>query len=388
MNNETLLKKFKTPFYVFDLDELRSRIEYMKSMLPENIGLCYAVKANTFVISEAAKTADRLEVCSEGEFEICEACKVPVEKIVLSGVYKTPEFIERVVSSYENIGIYTIESLSQYELLRYLGEKYKRQLKVLVRVTTDNQFGVTKEELKEILHNGDSHINVKGIQYFSGTQKKSIKKLKRELKYVGKLIRELSEECSFECKELEYGTGSPVTYFPEESFNEEEYFKELSGLLSEFPREIKITLEMGRSIAASCGKYFTKIVDMKRNGAGNFAIADGGMNHIVYYGQSMAMKHPYFSLYPERGEGKTESYNICGSLCTINDIIVKDMPLTDLKPGDVMIFKNTGAYCMTEGISLFLSRALPAVINVAGGEACKVREHIKTSGINMAKYKK
>ena len=57
-----------------------------------------------------------------------------------------------------------------------------------------------------------------------------------------------------------------------------------------------------------------------------------------------------------------KKWNLCGSLCTINDILAKQLPMADLKKGDVIRFENTGAYCMTEGIALFLSRDLPEII--------------------------
>lgn len=76
-----------------------------------------------------------------------------------------------------------------------------------------------------------------------------------------------------------------------------------------------------------------------------------------------------------------------GSLCTINDIIVKQMPVSNLQVGDVFIFKNTGAYCMTEGISLFLSRELPEVALLKNGEIKLVRKSFKTYNLNKADYK-
>ena len=39
------------------------------------------------------KHVDLFEVCSPGEFRICERVSVPMEKIVLSGVYKNPSDI-------------------------------------------------------------------------------------------------------------------------------------------------------------------------------------------------------------------------------------------------------------------------------------------------------
>lgn len=382
MNKEKLIDSFATPFYAFDFQTLRNRIDYIKKSIPSNVDLCYAVKANTFIIGEAEKHVERLEVCSEGEFEICEYLKTPMEKIVLSGVYKTPAFIERVVKQYDNIGIYTVESMTQYELLKQLAQKYNKKLNILVRINSKNQFGLTVDEFKAIIKDNDSMMELKGIQYFSTTQKSSYKKLKREFDYLSDLVASVEEEYQITIQELEYGTGSPVTYFYEESFDEKEYFSQLSQLVSQLPSHLKITFEMGRSIAASCGTYYTSVVDMKTNKAGNFAIIDGGMNHIVYFGQSMAMKHPHFEMYPYRDGGQEALWNICGSLCTVNDIVVKALPVDDMKIGDVIIFKNTGAYCMCEGISLFLSRELPAVVLVDNDSTKLVRNHFKTSELN------
>ena len=96
----------------------------------------------------------------------------------------------------------------------------------------------------------------------------------------------------------------------------------------------------------------------------------------------MAMKLPMCKIYPEK-ENYEEKWNLCGSLCTINDILVKQYPAGDIQIGDVLIFENTGAYCMTEGISLFLSRDLPGVIKIMeNNEIKKVRENLPTYKLN------
>ena len=78
-------------------------------------------------------------------------------------------------------------------------------------------------------------------------------------------------------------------------------------------------------------------------------------------------------------------WNICGSLCSANDILVKQLPIKGLSVGDIMVFQNTGAYCMTEGISLFLSRELPTVLIIgANGTASESRKQYETYKLNMS----
>ena len=124
-------------------------------------------------------------------------------------------------------------------------------------------------------------------------------------------------------------------------------------------------------------------MDIKQNHSENYAIVDGGMHQIVYFGQFMAMKHPKIRLFPEREDEDTQEWNICGSLCTVNDILVKRLPLSNLQIGDVLVFAKTGAYCMTEGISLFLTRELPEVVLLGtDGKFTTVRKPAETELFN------
>lgn len=364
-----IIKEYETPTYVFDIKTLKKRIEYLKKSLPSSIQLCYAIKANTFVAKDIENDVDRFEVCSNGEYEICRKVQLNEEKILISGINKDEKWINNILKN-SKIKLFSIESMEQYKLLKSINEK----IKIIIRVTNGNQFGINEEELKRIIEENKNtpNIEIEGIQYFTGTQKNSIKKFKNELEYMDNLIQEIEENYSLKIKELEFGTGFPVYYFKNEEFNEEEFFKEFSECLNSMKFDGKIILEIGRSMVASCGYYFTKVVDKKVNKNEKYAIVDGGINHIVYYGQFMAMKIPDIELYPQREFSKAEEWNICGSLCTINDILVKKFEIPNLQIGDVLIFKNAGAYCMTEGISLFLSRDLPQVLKIDENDDIKI----------------
>ena len=386
MNN--LIKESKTAFYVFDTEKAKKRISYLKQHLPENVSICYAVKANTFIIKELVNEVDRFEVCSPGEAMICQQLNVPESQTVISGVYKTPSFIEQLVASSDG-RIYTVESMTQFHLLAGLSEKYKRILPILIRLTNDSQFGINEEEIEQIISQRDNYkyLDFSGIQFFSGTQKTSVKKIKRELRQLDSLLLKLHKKYGFESRELEYGSGFPVAYFQDDSVNEEEIFSGFADGINEMVCKPKIALELGRSIAASCGQYYTHIVDIKRNKGQNYILIDGGMHHLVYFGQHMAMKHPFLSVCGKEDLPKTDVWNICGSLCSMNDIVAKQVPLPDIEIGNTICFENTGAYCMTEGISLFLSRELPEVyLKKENGEAVCVRKTFETSDLNTPDY--
>lgn len=385
---EKLANQFETPLYVFDISVLKARVAALRNALPQGVNLCFAIKANTFIIRELVQVIDRLELCSPGEAEICERLSVPAQKMVISGVNKTPAFIEDLVSKKQDIGVYTVESMAQFHLLYTLAHKYGVRLPILLRLTSGNQFGLNEDEIFSIIktYQNAPELDFKGIQYFSGTQKQSLKRLTRELNYLDEFLLKLQNEYGFTAEELEFGPGLPVAYFLAENYDETEFLKGFSTLLNDMQFKAQITLELGRSIAASCGTYLTRVVDVKRNKRENYAILDGGIHHLVYYGQTMAMKIPNFKLLPEREDGELQNWNLCGSLCTINDILVKQLPVRTLQPGDLFAFENTGAYCMTEGVSLFLSRALPSVVLLKDGEPLLVRKALETNLINMPNY--
>ena len=387
---ENILNNFETPIYVFDIDKLKQRIKFLRENLTKRLELCYAIKANTFIIKEINDDVDRFEVCSPGEYSICEEANITPEKIVISGVYKTPSVIDYMITSNSKIGRYTVESIEQLNLLDELSKKHNMNLKVLLRLTSGNQFGINEEDIEDIISKKDSYTNLyfEGIQYFSGTQKRTNKRLQKEIDYIDEFLLRVQEKYNYVADELEFGTGFPVHYFQGEEFDEVEFLKEFSNGIDNMKYKGKIVIELGRSIAASCGYYITKVVDKKTNKGQNYAILDGGIHHLVYYGQTMAMKFPHLEIYPSRNSENAEDWNLMGSLCTINDIIIKQYPVKNLQIGDAFIFKNTGAYCMTEGISLFLSRELPQVALLKNDNLKLVRDAFKTYTLNKANYNK
>lgn len=362
-----ILKIKATPFYVFDYEELYSRITLVKDMLPENVHLCYAVKANPFLMKEIADLIDRFEVCSPGELRIFKKLKLPIRKLVLSGVYKDENMLKESLTSSDEVGTYTVESYNQFLLLRKFAKEMNQKMTVLLRLTSGNQFGMDETVITKIIkqYQKDDLIKIKGIQFFSGTQNGSLKRLEKELWILDDFLEKLNQTIGFQAEELEFGSGFPVSYFQGEEFNEAIFFENFFSMINNMRFKGTFIIETGRSLVASCGTYLTKVVDTKKNHGYNYAIVDGGKHQLTYYGQSMALKSPNVCLLRNgvnEQKIRTEKWTICGALCTINDLLAKQLEVDTLEIGDVLAFQHAGAYCMTEGIALFLSRDLPEII--------------------------
>ena len=79
------------------------------------------------------------------------------------------------------------------------------------------------------------------------------------------------------------------------------------------------------------------------------------------------------------------NYCICGSLCTVADVLVADVQLPKCSIGDILIFEKCGAYSVMEGNISFLSRNLPEVYLInREDEIVRVREMQNTYMINSS----
>lgn len=383
---QDVITDLATPAYVFDIDVLQERIEFIQGILGKNIQLCYAMKANPFVIKSMEGIIDCYEVCSHGEFEICKRAGIPMEKVVLSGVYKNADDILKVMKTYRECLVYTSESVHQFTMIHEIAKKLDCQVPVLLRITTGNQFGMLEKEICHLIESRQQypHVEIVGIQHFSGTQRKKLKLYEQELKYVDTLLQRLEKEYGYVAKKLEFGPGFYVEYFHgSQVYDEVELLQGFKELLEGLHFHGQIILELGRFIAANCGQYYTEIVDYKVNQV-PYCIVDGGMHQITYYGQMMAMKIPHYrQIKKEKGNGQIIQCHVSGSLCTINDNLVKALPLENPQIGDILEFQRVGAYAMCEGISLFLSRDLPSIYLYSKQNGlCLQRSRFETNILN------
>ncbi len=349
---------YGTPSYVFDLEALKERVQQIRFITKNQYQLCYSIKANPFLIPTMVELVDKLEVCSPGELSICEKLKVPGEMIIYSGVNKEEADIHAAITY--NVGVLTVESKKHMRLISTEAVKQNKVVSVLLRLNAGSQFGMSKEDLLEILDSRDyPNTDIVGIHYFVGTQRKKIDKQIKELEMLKELYDEIKNEHHITLQQLEYGPGLSVSLFENDDF--EDTLKPLKDIHEELCSfSCDVTIEMGRFFATYCGSYISKVVDLKENQGVHYCLIDGGINHINYYGSMMGMNVPVTQHITEKIV-EEKDWCVCGSLCSTNDILIRKYK-KGLNEGDLIVFENIGAYSVTEGIYLFLSRTLPCII--------------------------
>ena len=400
---QKLIAKGASPCFAFDIDALRERVKAIRGILAPHARLCYSIKANPFFIPELEDLVDALEVCSPGELEICRAYGVDPAKIIYSGVNKERWDI-KAAADY-GVGTFTAESLRHLAYLNDEGLARGRRLPVLLRLNGGTQFGMSEEDLEAAVRaRGElGGVEICGLHFFQGTQRKE-KRQTQDIERLTEFLGGFEERTGFRFERIEYGPGLKVPYFEGDDFSDTlAPARALAEQLPALSEGRELTVEMGRFIAAECGFYISRVMDIKENGGVCHAILDGGMNHLVYYGQTMAMKTPVMRRFPGcegpeglRGDSGSDAvlpvpgkvldrkWFLYGSLCSIHDIICKDVYFDELAAGDFIVFENCGAYSVTEGIYLFLSRRMPEIWFVRGGKPELVRSGIHTDPFNRA----
>lgn len=370
-------KEICTPYYCFNTDIFSDRIRILKEKLDGNARLCYSLKANPWLVKAAMNDCDLIEVCSSGELSICKEFGIPMEYISVGGVSKTEEECNALAKAppYR----ISVESPIQLAMLEHYAAEHGKQLSVILRLTSGNQFGMPLEVIRDVFNNVAEypHLMLKGIHYYPGTQNKNLKNAENLLH----MLRDAAD--SLPINELQFGAGFGAALYTEQDNAEfNAYVDLIAEGVAKLAQNYDIVFECGRYLAYTSGAYITTILDIKEQCGRCFLIVDGGIHQLSYYGQINGKPVPIIKKIPYGESSDKQCCTVCGSLCTANDILAKDVVLHEPQIGDKLIFMNVGAYSVTEARSLFLSGELPAVVLKDSEETIIVRKMIPTYKFN------
>ncbi len=373
-----LAAAFHTPLYLFDEDIFAARTADVARAFGSQVRLCYSIKANSFLLSCLPEPISVLEVCSPGELEICKNLSISPSRIIFSGINKTTASIQAALDY--GAAVLTAESRRQLELIQAEAAGRHKTAHVLLRLTGGDQFGIDRSTLFDVIEHRDSFANVEitGIHFFSGTQKTRGGKIIRELETLTDLANELRVQYGFSVRNLEYGTGLFSDYFgPDPERTELTLLNQIAPAIRSAAEHFHLTVEMGRFLAASCGTYLTAVNDIKQNDGTCYVILDGGTHHLHYDGQVMGMRLPPINIIGK--SGAVQSCTLCGSLCASSDRLAQNIALPMPDVGDILAFHRVGAYSITEGPALFLSRELPRVVLYSESRGARlIRDFVQT----------
>ena len=110
-------------------------------------------------------------------------------------------------------------------------------------------------------------------------------------------------------------------------------------------------------MVSSAGFFLTKVNAIKQTTSTIFAQVDSGFNHLIrpmFYGSH----HDIINI--SNPNGKNRFYTVVGYICE-TDTFANNRRISEISEGDILAFKNAGAYCFTMS-SNYNSRYRPAEV--------------------------
>ena len=151
-------------------------------------------------------------------------------------------------------------------------------------------------------------------------------------------------------------------------------WNEVNSAIMEIKNEHNISefwLEMGRYLTGPYGKYITSVVDVKRTYDKDILVLEGGINHLA----RPALVNEFFPVELLRKSTSPEKkFSLHGPLCTSLDFLGEHLLPGDVSIGDIIVFRQTGAYGFTESMPFFLCHKLPGEAIIEQGTLRIIRE--------------
>jgi diaminopimelate decarboxylase len=365
----SLAEAHGTPCFAYSGAAATEQFVSLRQVLPPRVRLAYAVKANPHpgLLARFASLGASFDCASIGELARVEALNLPSGRTFFAGPGKREEELRKALAMGVRVQAEGFEDLVRIDKL------VERETAVNLRVhpsfdidegnriiggSGPSAFGVDEEEVPALLQRatGLRHVRIRGLHVFAASNQRDASKLRTIHGAVLSLAQRLVETHGLVFEQIDLGGGLGIPYAPEQPPLDLAVLGQgLSDLLTRHPWfSGELILEPGRFLAGPCGVYLARVVRTKESRGTQFAILEGGINHLI---RPLLTGEPF----PVKAVGKgagDQLYTLAGPLCTSLDRL-GDVRLPELEAGDVLAFGTTGAYGMNEGMTHFLSHPVP-----------------------------
>ena len=421
MDYSSLARKYGTPLYVYDFNEIQKNFIALKEAFAARKSLvCFAIKANSnlSVLKFLSDLGSGFDCVSIGELRRALYIGAKSYKIIFSGVGKQDSELEFALES--DILLINLESQAEMLRLEQIAQKLNKPARISIRVNpnvdakthpyistglNENKFGVSIETARKmyIYAKKSKFLNPVGIHFHIGSQLTDISPICDAAKIVSDLLREL-RALEIDIKFFDVGGGIGIRYEDEKQIVLYDYaqgiLKSLSGL------DVTIVCEPGRFITGAAGVFLTRVLYEKQNCGKRFVIVDGAMNDLIrpsLYGAHHAIEIVSASEginldeagdsevnLGGRGADQTSSSgtdekissvnlseaslcDVVGPICESGDFLAKGASLPSLQSGDLLAIKSAGAYGFSMS-SNYNTRCRAAEVAVYDGQDRLIRK--------------
>jgi len=373
--SELVAKAGRTPLFVYSRDLLDARMARMRSVLPDRIGVNYAIKANPHpdIVTHMEPLVDGFDIASSGELKIALDVGIDPKRISFAGPGKRDDELEPAIKA----GV-TLNCESEGEAARALaiGDRLGKAPRIAIRVNPDFElkgsgmkmgggakpFGVDAERVPDLARQLiDDGADWRGLHIFTGSQTLSSDAIIEAQSNVLNLAAELTQDIGVRLPKLNMGGGFGIPYFPKESpLDLDAVGAALTEMTQVLPSELEgadLCLELGRYLVGEAGVYLCRVIDRKVSHGVTYLITDGGLHHQLAasgnFGTVVRRNYPVAIATRFDAEAHDE-VNVVGCLCTPLDRLADQALLPRADVGDLVAVFCAGAYGATASPSGFL----------------------------------
>jgi diaminopimelate decarboxylase len=358
-----LAREFGTPAYVVAEDDIRARARAFVEALRarhEDFDVLFASKAFpcTAVYRLLAEEGLACDVASGGELSLALRGGFDPARLYLHGNAKSLAELDEALEA--GVGHVVLDSFDDLERLERLaaergtaGGAGGRQA-VLIRVTpgvagathakistgqADSKFGFGLDDARVAIERlrASAALELVGLHMHIGSQLLSLDAYRPA-------VEALASLGDFPVWNFGGGLGAAYTANQHPPSIEDYVDVNVRALHELVGREKRLLLEPGRALVANAGVTLYTVETVKRN-VSTWVAVDGGMSDNL---RPMLYGSVYEALIADRAAGRAGAdltrCHVAGKHCESGDVIVRDVPLDDPRPGDVLVTPATGAY--------------------------------------------
>jgi diaminopimelate decarboxylase len=377
-----LATEFGCPLYVYDAAKIEWQFHRLTSAFSkvERVRINYAVKAlsNVSILQLFKKMGANIDTVSIQEVQLGLHAGFEPQQIIYTPNGVSFEEIEEAAELGVQINI---DNLS---ILEHFGTKHPT-VPVCIRINPhvmaggntnisvghiDSKFGISIHQMPHILRiveNTGMHIN--GIHMHTGSDILDIE----VFLYAAEILFEAAVH--FKTLDfLDFGSGFKVPYHKGDiETNIEEFGRKLTKRFNAFEKEygrsLTLAFEPGKFLVSEAGFFLAKVNVVKQTTSTVFASIDSGFNHLI---RPMLYGSQHYIENISNPKGKERFYSVVGYICE-TDTFANNRRISEIKEGDILCFRNAGAYCFAMA-SNYNSRYKPAEVLWKDGKGILIRE--------------
>lgn len=376
-----LAGKYELPLYVYDTDIIsRQYHKLVDAFKVKNLVINYACKAlsNITILRYIRSLGAHADTVSWEEIQLCLRAGFMPEEIVftpsavsINEYKKAMELGVRInVDNLETLGYFAHNKILYPICVRINPHIMAGGNKKISTGHIDSKFGISIHQLDEVLNLvSQGGLNIEGIHMHTGSDILDVEVFLQATDILFKAAAQFPE-----LNYIDFGSGFKVKYKPEDIETDIALFgQEMSRKFNEFcearGKDLTLMFEPGKFIVSESGVFLARTNIIKHTPSNLFAGLDTGFNHLIRpmfydsYHEIVNTDNPY---------GDKKYYSVVGYICE-TDNFAWNRPIAEIHAGDILAFKNAGAYCF-QMASNYNSRVRPAEVIIHQGKDYLVRE--------------